>query len=78
MDLQKMLSKISPEQLQQGMKQLGLTPEQMKQVNNMASGGSPSDINMGDVNEFLKNNPKLAKQAQQANMMGMISEIFGK
>ena len=80
MDLQKMLSKISPEQLEQGMKQLGLTPEQKKQVNNMVDnkGGAPSNLNMDDVNEFLKNNPNLAKQAQQANMMNMISDIFKK
>jgi len=43
MNLQEMLSKITPEQLQQGMKQLGLTPEQMKQVNGMVSNNSPKN-----------------------------------
>ena len=43
MNLQEMLSKFTPEQLQQGMKQLGLTPEQMKQVSNMVSNNKPND-----------------------------------
>ncbi|MCL2837462.1 MAG: hypothetical protein FWE04_00085 [Oscillospiraceae bacterium] len=78
MDLQKMLSQISPEQLQQGMKQLGLTPEQMNQVKNVANGGSTDNINMNEVNEVLKKNPNLEKQLKQANMLNKISEIFGK
>ena len=78
MNLQDMLSKISPEQLQQGMKQLGLTPEQMNQVKNVANGGNPSNVNMNDVNEILKNNPSLEKQLKQANMLNKIGEIFGK
>ena len=84
MNLQKMLSQLSPEQLEQGMKQLGLSPEQMKQVNNVAKGNSPAgggksgNIDADTVNAFLKSNPNLAKQAQQMNMLSKISEIFGK
>jgi|GEM_PF-3213984 len=78
MDLQKMLSQISPEQLQQGMKQLGLTPDQMNQVKNVANGGSTDNINMNEVNDVLKKNPSLEKQLKQANMLNKISEIFGK
>ena len=82
MDLQKMLSQINPEQLQQGMKQLGLSPDQMNAVKNMASGGKPdqgkSDINMNDINAMLKNNPSMAKQLRQAGMLDKINEIFGK
>jgi len=44
MNLQEMLSKITPEQLAQGMKQLGLTPEQMKQVNGMVGNNKPNDM----------------------------------
>jgi len=43
MNLQEMLSKVTPEQLQQGMKQLGLTPEQMKQVSNMVGNNKSTD-----------------------------------
>ena len=43
MNLQEMLSKVTPEQLAQGMKQLGLTPEQMKQVNNMVGNNKSND-----------------------------------
>ena len=78
MDLQKMLSQISPEQLQQGMKQLGLTPEQMSQVKNVANGGSTDNINMNEVDDILKKNPNLEKQLKQANMLSKISEILGK
>ena len=82
MDLQKMLSKISPDQLQQGMKQLGLNQEQMSQVNNMVKGGNTNgnmnNINMNDVNEMLKNNPDLAKQVKQFEMLSKFNEIFGK
>ena len=78
MDLQKMLSQISPEQLQKGMKQLGLTTEQMSQVKNVANGGSTENINMNEVNDILKNNPSLEKQLKQANMLSKISEILGK
>ena len=44
-DLMEMLSNITPEQLQQGMKQLGLTPEQMKQVSNMVGNSKPNNNN---------------------------------
>ena len=82
MNIQEMLSKISPEQLQQGMKQLGLSPEQMNKVNNMVNSNNPekelSKINPDELNAMLKNNPNLAKQLQQANMLSKINEIFKK
>jgi len=82
MDLQKMLSKFSPEQLEQGMKQLNLTPDQMNAVKGVANGADPSkaagNFNQNEINSFLKNNPEMAKQLKQANMMSMISDIFKK
>ena len=81
MNLTEMLSKLSPEQIQQGMKQLGLTGEQMNMVNDMVNKGDGkglNNINSDDLNAMLKNNPNIAKQLQQANMMSMIGEIFKK
>ena len=82
MDLQKMLSKFSPEQLEQGMKQLNLTPDQMNAVKGVANGADPNkaagNFDQNEINSFLKNNPEMAKQLKQANMMSMISDIFKK
>jgi len=81
-DLQKMLSNFSPEQLEQGMKKLGLNSDQMKAVKNVANGADPNqamgNLDQTELNTFLKNNPELAKQLKQANMMSKISEIFKK
>jgi len=89
MDLQKMLSQFSPEQLQQGMKQLGLNPDQMNMVNNMAGGGSPkngggkssakggskSDFSNIDMNEVNAMLKSNPALAKQLQQAGMLNKI---
>jgi hypothetical protein len=82
MDLQKMLSNIDPKQLQNAMGQLGLSKEQISQVNNMVNSGDGGkglgNINPNDINAFLKSNPDLARQVKQADMLNKIGDIFRK
>ena len=81
MNIQEMLSKITPEQLTQGMAQMGLSPEQMNQVKNAVNSGKSGgfdNLNLNDIKTQLQNNPELAKQLQNAEMLSKISEIFKK
>ena len=71
MNLQEMLSKMSPQMLAQGLKQISgkLAPDQLKQaesaIKSMSSGDLKNKLNNLDAEQLkqqLQNNPDLAKQ----------------
>ncbi len=88
MNIQDMISKMSPQMLAQGLKQLsgGLSPEQLKQaeaaIKAMSSGNAAEQLkslNADQLTKELQNNPALAKQlAQNPQLMEKLTEIVRK
>lgn len=88
MNLQEMLSKMSPQMLQQGLKQVSsmLTPEQMKQVENAIKSTDKgvlnqqlNSLNTADLQKELQKNPAIAKQlTQNPQLMKQLNDIFSK
>ena len=83
MNLQDMVSKMDSKQLQDGLSSISsmLTPEQMRQMQSILSGGSSDmlkNVNMEDVQAQLANNPQIARQLQNADMLKNITDIFKK
>ncbi len=88
MNIQDMISKMSPQMLAQGLKQLSgsLSPEQLKQaeaaIKAMGSGNAVEqlkNLNADQLTKELQNNPALAKQlAQNPQLMEKLNEIVRK
>jgi len=88
MNIQDMISKMSPQMLAQGLKQLsgGLSPEQLKQaeavIKAMSTGNTGEqlkNLNADQLAKELQNNPAMAKQlAQNPQLMEKLSEIVKK
>ena len=88
MNIQDMISKMSPQMLAQGLKQLsgGLSPEQLKQaeavIKAMSTGNTGEqlkNLNADQLVKELQNNPTMAKQlAQNPQLMEKLSEIVKK
>ena len=88
MNIQDMISKMSPQMLAQGLKQLsgGLSPEQLKQaeavIKAMSTGNTGEqlkNLNADQLAKELQNNPAMAKQlAQNTQLMEKLSEIVKK
>lgn len=88
MNIQDMISKMSPQMLAQGLKQLsgGLSPEQLKQaeavIKAMSTGNTGEqlkNLNADQLIKELQNNPTMAKQlAQNPQLMEKLSEIVKK
>ncbi len=88
MNLQEMISKMNPQMLQQGLKQVSamLSPEQMKQVENAikntdkgALNQQLNSLNTADLQKELQKNPAIAKQlAQNPQLMKQLNDIFSK
>lgn len=85
MNLQDMISKMTPQMLSQGLKQLSgtLTPEQLKQAEAAIKSMGKDSLSqqMGSMNpqqliQELQQNPALAKQlAQNPQLMSTLSSI---
>lgn len=85
MTIQEMLSKMTPQMLAQGLKQIsqGLTPEQLKQAENaIKESGVSNQMNQGDagnLQNFLTNNPdQLKKLVQNKELVSKLEQIIKK
>ncbi len=88
MNIQDLISKMSPEMLAQGLKQLsgGMSPEQLKKAEEtikMMSQGSLqkelSGLDTKGLQDALAKNPQLAKQlAQNPQLLSALAEIVKK
>ncbi len=88
MNIQDMISKMSPQMLAQGLKQLSgtLSPEQLKQaetaIKSMSLGNVAEQLkglNADQLSKELQNNPALAKQlSQNPLLMEKLSQIVRK
>ncbi len=85
MTIQEMLSKMTPQMLSQGLKQIsqGLTPEQLKQAETaIRESGLSKQINPGDgenLQSFLNNNPdQLKKLVQNKELVSKLEQIIKK
>jgi methionyl-tRNA formyltransferase len=85
MNIQEMLSKISPQMLSQGLKQIsqGLSPEQLQQAEAaIKSSGLAKELANTDINHLqaeLKNNPQLLKNlAQNKDLVSKLENIVKK
>ena len=86
MNLQEMLSKMSPQMLADGLKQISgkLSPEQMKQaeaaIKSMSKGelnSQLSNLNTEQLQQQLQSNPQLAKQfSQNPDLMSKLNAII--
>jgi len=85
MNLQEMLSKMSPQMLANGLKQISnkLTPEQLKQAEEAIKAMGNEDVKkqIGNLNaeqlkQQLQNNPQMAKQlAENPELMSKLGAI---
>ncbi|MBQ9757631.1 MAG: hypothetical protein IJW15_04365 [Clostridia bacterium] len=88
MNIQDMISKMPPEMLAQGLKQLGggLSPEQLRKaeetIKMMSQGNLNKQLMNLDANglyDSLQKNPELAKQlAQNPKLISALAEIVKK
>lgn len=88
MNLQEMISKLSPQMLANGLKQISdkLTPEQLKQaeaaIKSMSSaemGNQLKNLDAEQLKQQLQNNPNMAKQlAQNPELMAKLNSIINK
>ncbi len=88
MNIQDMISKMSPEMLAQGLKQLsgGMSPEQLKKAEETIKMMSRSDLSKEisgldakGLQDTLTKNPELAKQlAQNPQLLSALAEIVKK
>ena len=88
MNIQDLISKMSPEMLAQGLKQLsgGLSPEQLKKaeetIKMMSQGDLSKELSGLDakgLQDTLTKNPTLAKQlAQNPQLLSALAEIVKK
>ncbi len=86
MNIQEMISKMSPEMLSKGLKQMSgmLSPEQLKQMENAIKNTDKGEMNRRlnalngtDLQKELQNNPMLAKKlSQNPELMNQINAIF--
>lgn len=86
MNIQEMISKMSPEMLSKGLKQMSgmLSPEQLKQMENAIKNTDKGEMNRrlnalngADFQKELQNNPMLAKKlSQNPELMNQINAIF--
>ena len=86
MNIQEMISKMSPEMLSKGLKQMSgmLSPEQLKQMENAIKNTDKGEMNRrlnalngADLQKELQNNPMLAKKlSQNPELMNQINAIF--
>ncbi len=88
MNLQDMISKMSPQMLSQGLKQISktLTPEQLSQaeaaIKGMSDGSLQKQLKALDSEQLsheLQNNPNLAKQlAQNPELLKALTAVISK
>ncbi len=81
MNINEMLSKMSPEMLANGLKQIsrGLTPEQMKQAENAIKGSNiANDLGSIDLKTLQQNPQKLKDIAQNKELISKLQEIVNK
>lgn len=88
MNLQEMLSKMSPQMLSQGLKQISskLSPEQLKQaesaIKSMSEGDLKKQLKNLDAKQLqqeLQNNPDMAKTlASNPELMSQLNRIVNK
>ncbi len=88
MNLQEMISKMSPQMLAQGLKQISgkLSPEQLKQAENAIKSMSNEDfksqiqnLDAKQLQQELQNNPAMAKAlASNPQLMSQLSNIVNK
>ncbi len=86
MNIQEMISKMSPQMLSQGLKQISasLSPEQLTQVENAIKSMSSGDLSKGlsklnteQLSQELQSNPALAKQlANNPELLSKLSSIL--
>lgn len=86
MNIQEMISKMSPQMLSQGLKQISasLSPEQLAQVENAIKSMSGGDLskelsklNTEQLSKELQTNPALAKQlANNPELLSKLSSIL--
>jgi len=88
MNIQDMISKMSPEMLANGLKQLsgGLSPQQLKAAEETIKAMSKGDIgkelnglDAGKLQETLQSNPDMIKQlAQNPQLLSALGNIIKK
>lgn len=85
MNIQEMLSKMSPQMLQQGLEQIsrGLSPEQLKQAESVIKGSGAAmgvDKKDGEVlQQLLKSNPQQLKElVSNKELVAKLQEIVKK
>jgi len=86
MNLQEMISKMSPQMLANGLKQISgkLSPEQLKQaeaaIKSMSKGelsNQLNNLNTEQLQQQLQNNPQLAKQlSQNPELLSKLNSII--
>ncbi len=85
MNIQEMLSKMNPQMLAQGLKQIsnGLTPEQLQMaadaINKSGLSGKGGQTNPRELQKQLQSNPDMIKKlAQDPNLLSKLEQIVKK
>lgn len=85
MNIQEILSKMNPQMLAQGLKQIsnGLTPEQLKMaadaINKSGLSGKVGHANPEELQKQLQSNPDMLKKlAQDPNLLSKLEQIVKK
>lgn len=85
MNIQEMLSKMNPQMLAQGLKQIsnGLTPEQLQMaadaINKSGLSGKVGQANPEELKKQLQSNPDMIKKlAQDPNLLSKLEQIVKK
>lgn len=85
MNIQEMLSKMTPQMLAQGLKQIsgGLSPEQLKMaadaINKSGLSGESGQVNPAELQKQLQANPDMIKKlSQDPNLLATLEKIVKK
>ena len=85
MNIQEMLSKMNPQMLAQGLKQIsnGLTPEQLQMaadaINKSGLSGKVGQATPEELKKQLQSNPDMIKKlAQDPNLLSKLEQIVKK